>query len=433
MEREDKPPRLRIVLAGLVACLACGPVEPGQLGVEEWREDLEYMASKLVERHGNAFHQVERETFEAAVSELNDRMATLESHEILVELGRIVALIGDGHTELWLRQEAVGFSRLPIGLHYFNDELYIFAATADHTHLVGKRVVAIGDVPTPEAYQRVIPLIARDNDYEYLRSAPLYLVVPEILQALGMAATASETIWTLDGPDGESDVRIRPLEPSSTPTWTRAWELAGSAAPLYLQRQERWYWFEYLRDSKTVYVKYSRCKDQPREDSIKRFAARLFDFVDENPVERFVVDLRHNTGGNYHRNAPLIEGIAKRPQINRQGHLFVLTSRTTFSAATLAAIHLKQQTQVLIVGEPSRGKPNGYSDEKHLRLPKSGIEVNYSPLYRAAMPELDSPYLPVDLAVESSFADYRSGRDPVLDAALDFGSTARQAAGREIH
>lgn len=138
-------------------------------------------------------------------------------------------------------------------------------------------------------------------------------------------------------------------------------------------------------------------------------------------MERFVVDLRYNTGGNYHRNAPLIEGIAKRSRINRPGHLFVLTGRTTFSAATLAAIHLAQQTEAVFVGEPSRGKPNGYSDEKLLRLPNSKIEVNYSPIYRGATPELgDAPYLPVDVAVERTFEDYRDGRDPVLEAALAY-------------
>ena len=142
-----------------------------------------------------------------------------------------------------------------------------------------------------------------------------------------------------------------------------------------------------------------------------------------------MVDLRHNTGGNFHRNEPLIEGIRSRPEINRRGKLFVITSRTTFSAATIAAIDLERQTEAILVGEPSRGRPNGYSDEKHLRLPNSNVEVNYSPLYRAAMPELgDAPYLPVELPVEATFEEYRDGRDPVLAAILayDLDKVARR-------
>lgn len=97
----------------------------------------------------------------------------------------------------------------------------------------------------------------------------------------------------------------------------------------------------------------------------------------------------------------------------------MLTSRTTFSAGTIAAIDFKRKTAALIAGEPSRGKPNGYSDEKHLRLPNSAIEVNYSPLYREAMPELgDAPFLPVDIEVHNTFEEYRSGRDRVLETVL---------------
>ena len=345
---------------------------------------------------------------------------------MLAELGRIVAMVGDGHTELWLPQEATGFRRLPVFAGYFGDELYIFAATPEHTELLGTRVVAIGGVPVREAYERVVPLIGRDNEYEYRRSAPVYLMHPEILAAVGITPATDEATLTLAGPEGETDVSLRPLAGPTT-EWVTAQEAAGSEPPLYLRHRDRWYWFEYLEDSRTLYLQYDRCRDQPDAPSIKKFARELFDFVDSHPVERFVVDLRHNTGGNFHRNEPLIEGIRSRPKINQEGRLFVITSRTTFSAATLAAIDLERRTEAILVGEPSRGKPNGYSDEKHLRLPNSNVEVNYSPLYREAMPELgDAPFLPVDLPVEPTFEEYREGRDPVLAAILAYD---REKAG----
>ena len=213
---------------------------------------------------------------------------------------------------------------------------------------------------------------------------------------------------------------LRPLA-GAPAEWITAPRAAGSEPPLYHRRPERWYWYEYLEDSRTLYLQYDRCRNQPDEPSIKKFARELFAFVDAHPVDRFVVDLRRNTGGNFHYNEPLVEGIRRRPAINQAGKLFVITSRTTFSAATLAAIALERGTEAILVGEPSRGRPNGYSDEKHLRLPNSNVEVNYSPIYREAMPELgDAWYLPVDLPVEPSFADYRAGRDPVLAAILAY-------------
>ena len=411
----------------LAACLlfvlaACGEADAGprEVTAEQWRQDLAWLADKLPAKHGNAFHQVSKADFEAAVARLDERIPTLARHQVLTELGRIVALVGDGHTELWLPQEAAGFQRLPIAIGYFGGELYVFAATPEHTDLLGQRVSAIGGVPANEAYERVVPLIGRDNEYESVRSAPVYLMFPEILNAVGIIPATNEVVLTLTGPTGESTVTLKPLE-AEAPEWVTAQEAGGAEPPLYQRRPERWYWYEYLEESQTLYLQYDRCRNQPKEASIKKFARELFDFVDAHPVKSFVVDLRRNTGGNFHYNKPLIEGIRKRPEINQAGKLFVITSRTTFSAATIAAIDLKRGTEALLVGEPSRGKPNGYSDEKHLRLPHSNIEVNYSPLYREAMPELgDAPYLPVDLPVTLEFEDYRAGRDPLLAAVLAY-------------
>jgi hypothetical protein len=416
-------------LVSLCVVLVVGRSPVGMAGMTPglWQEDLRYLASALPAKHGNAYNQVSKEDFEAAVNELKKSISELDDHEIAAEMGRLVALVGDGHTELWLPQKATGFKRFPFGLYYFGDELVIFAATDPVTDAIGSRVVAIDGVPVSEAYDRVVPLIARDNEFEHLRSAPLYLAIPEILNAVGIAEDPSKAVFTLDGRGGLYDLEVTAATNLSNSTWTNAMDLAAAPTPLYLQHQDSYYWYEYLEDDRTLYLKYNKCRDQPGEASIKRFARELFDFVDRTDVQKFVIDLRHNTGGNFHRNQPLLDGILERPELNQPGHLFVLTSRTTFSAATIAAIDFKRQTAALIVGEPSRGRPNGYSDEKHLRLPNSGIVVNYSPIYREAMPELgDAPYLPVDISVEETFEDYRSGRDPVLETVLRW--TAGEAA-----
>jgi hypothetical protein len=412
-----------VIVCGLsIMLVACrSPVGVDRMTSELWREDLRYLARELPKRHGNAFHQVSETDFETAVNDLDRQLPDLEHHEVAVELGRLVALIGDGHTELWLPQRASGFKRYPMALYLYGDELHVIAGTEAAREAIGRQVIAIDGVPASEAYRRVIPLIARDNDAEYLRSGPLYLVVPEVLHAVGVVASVDRAVFTLAGPEGPEEVTIAAEADLSGATWTTARDLGGAPIPLHLQRGESYYWYEYLEDERTVYVKYNRCRNEPGRESIKRFARELFAFVDRSEVERFVIDLRHNTGGNFHRNRPLIVDILERPEINRRGRLFVITSRTTFSAATIAAIDLKRETEALIVGEPSRGRPNGYSDEKHLELPNSGLQVNYSPLYRAAMPELgDSPYLPVDIPVEARFEDYRAGRDRALETILSW-------------
>ena len=54
--------------------------------------------------------------------------------------------------------------------------------------------------------------------------------------------------------------------------------------------------------------------------------------MDEGGVDRVVVDLRNNGGGDNRRYGPLLEAL-RDPRIDRPGRLFVLIGRLTFSAA----------------------------------------------------------------------------------------------------
>jgi hypothetical protein len=67
-----------------------------------WRQDLGYLATELPQRHVNLFFQMPRTTFEAAVQDLDRAIPSLTDAQVMVGLARIVALAGDGHTNLWL-------------------------------------------------------------------------------------------------------------------------------------------------------------------------------------------------------------------------------------------------------------------------------------------------------------------------------------------
>ena len=416
----------RFVMVWLVisveVCTAWAQSSIQDMDSAKWMEDLHYLAEQLPKRHKNLYHQISPEEFEQAVAALRQKIPSLSNHEVAVELGRIVALVGDGHTELWLTQPATGFRWYPLIFSFFGDSLYVLAATEPYKQAIGTRVLKIGDVAIEAAYEAVKRLIAHDNDMEYLHSAPVYLAVPEILHALGIVADMDRAVFTLADPEGKVvTVEVQAVAERGTLEWLDARTLAGNKPPLAVQRPEDYYWFEYLEDSQTLYLKYNRCTNQKDKPSIKKFAKAVFDVVDRNPVERFVLDIRHNTGGNMDLNRPIIEGIRERPTINKSGHLFVITGPRTFSAATKAAIEMKKQTEAIFVGEPSRGKPNGYGEVRDFELPNSGIEVDYSVRFYNPIPELgDVPYLPVDMAVENSFEDFRAGRDRVLEAVLAY-------------
>ena len=90
---------LRLLLCIVILMVGSGSFQAQtKLTPEQWREDLRFFAANMAKTHRNLFHTMTREQFEAAVKKLDERISSLADHEIVVELMRIVALIGDGHS-----------------------------------------------------------------------------------------------------------------------------------------------------------------------------------------------------------------------------------------------------------------------------------------------------------------------------------------------
>jgi hypothetical protein len=133
------------------------PLTPA--GVVRWRADLRYLAAEMPKRHRNLFHTLTREEFNRAVRRLDARIPALRRHEIILELARLAARVGDGHTNVApARDSAIGFHALPVRLYLFADGLHIRAADSAHAGLVGARVVRLGRATAEEAVAAVRPL-----------------------------------------------------------------------------------------------------------------------------------------------------------------------------------------------------------------------------------------------------------------------------------
>jgi hypothetical protein len=98
------------------------------------------MAAQMPVRHRDLYHTMSQSAFDSAVASLDARIPTLGRHQIILELARIVALVGDGHTNIApTRDPRIGFRGYPIALYLFSDGLYVRAADSAHARLVGAR------------------------------------------------------------------------------------------------------------------------------------------------------------------------------------------------------------------------------------------------------------------------------------------------------
>ena len=123
------------------------------------------MAREMPSTHKDLFHKMSRADFDAAVKRLDQRIPSLKRNQIIVEMMKIVAMVGDGHSNIYpTRDEKIGFHSLPIKLYLFKDGLFVRTADRAHADLVGARVVKIGDASPDDAVNRIAPLIGHDNE-----------------------------------------------------------------------------------------------------------------------------------------------------------------------------------------------------------------------------------------------------------------------------
>lgn len=388
----------------------------------EWREDLRFLSTKLIERHPNPFHDVSREKFETAVKSLDAKIDELNPHQIIVEMAKIVALIGEGHTRLDLpRKGNRKFGRYPIKFYVYENGVFVQEIAQQHKEIVGRKVVKIGESLIKEVIKKVNPVVHHDNEMTRKLLLPLYIDTPEVLQSLGIIKNSGDLKLTVEAENGEQrTIQMSPVENTDSIKWISANNSATKELPLWQKKIDDDYWFEFLEDHKTVYLQFNSVRDK-KEESIAQFSERLHKFIEANPVEKLILDLRLNDGGNSRLARPLLHAIIRSDKINQKGKFFTIIGRKTFSATIVFAVELNQHTNTIFVGEPTGGSPNQYGEMVSFILPNSGLTVNHSAyLFQTAGPFENGDAITPEIAVAPTIESFRQNQDPVLDAIFSY-------------
>jgi hypothetical protein len=203
-------------------------------------------------------------------------------------------------------------------------------------------------------------------------------------------------------------------------TWASTRDTSEAASPLFLKRRNQVFWYEYLPDLKAVYFQYNSVRNDAQETT-EQFSQRLFDFIEKNDVERLIVDVRWNGGGNSFLNRPIVNGIIGCKKVNKRGSLFVITGRQTFSAAQNFSTDLYRAVSPIFVGEPTGSSPNFVGETVRFSLPYSKMVGSISDLYwQRSWPMDHRTWIAPDLPAPPSVGLFKANRDPALEAIREY-------------
>ena len=384
--------------------------------------DLDLLLDRIESIHPDPWHGVARADFVAALDRLKGDIGSMTSSQAEVAVMRLVAMIsakgGDGHM---FALPATGHEGpvLPVRLYEFADGVHLTAAMSGYEELVGARLLGVNGHPIEAVLAALEPLVPRDGPATVPAFRPVFLLRTEVLAGLGLIGDGPVPL-SVAGPGTapERTVTVTPVPFAAYVDWAGPGGMTSLPArsdTLYLEDRGSVFWWEYLADSRTLYARYTAVR-RPDGAALAAFSARAA----EPDVDRVVLDLRQNPGGDNRTYASLLDAV-QAPEVDRPGHLVVMVDRVTFSAAANLATQVEQSTSAVFAGEPMGGGLNFWDDVTWLDLPDLPVpmRVGISRLYWE-MSTPDDPRLTIQpqIAVEVTSADYFAGVDAALDAVL---------------
>jgi hypothetical protein len=435
LARSSLAPALLASLLVSAALISQAPRPTPAPTAVEWRADLDFLEREMPIRHRNLYHHTSPAAFQREFAAIRALIPHGSQAEIVTAFMRLGTLVHDAHTGISPETPALSFENLPVAFYLYEDGLFIQSADSAHASLLGARVVRIGRLSADSAIAVVATVTDASNPMTVAAFAPFRLAHPDMLHALRITDRADRTTLVLDRDGRRDTVTLQSLGRDSTGApvmggtwywpgprpgvpWLDSRDRSAEKSALWLQHPDSIGWSRYLGESRTLYVQCNQIGDPPQE-SFDDFFARVLKRADSSDVERLVLDLRHNGGGNNELLDAAIPYFVRSTIAQTRGRFFVVTGRLTQSAAQNFVNRLELHTRAIFVGEPTGESPNMYGDGVRFSLPHSKMRVTLSSLWWQDMgPRDDRQWTGPYLAARLTSAVYRDNRDPALETIL---------------
>jgi len=391
---------------------------------DQWREDVEALVTSIIRVHPNPFRDISEETFNANANALLEAIPDMSDNEIFVGLMRIVASIQDGHSGIYAAMQSdFTLHYYPLRFYAFADGIYVVDASEDYAEYIGARLISIDDTSADDAFEILRLSATADNPYTQIVTTSIQINVPEILQGAGIM-DGDDPDYLLEMPDGERQT----LNPTAVDLDTFNTLLPGFLPPqtgddmLFLSNTNEAFWHRLFEEQRTFYLVYNMVRSISNSGlRMRGVVEEIETLVAEDAIDRVIIDLRNNPGGNESHSQPLSHYLSNEPFFQEDGRLLILTGPRTFSAAVVFSLRVEAETPVAFIGEPTGGRPLMFENNSQGALEHSLIRYRISTRARFDVPE-DDTRLAIEPAVPVPWlaSDYFAGVDATLTTALEY-------------
>ncbi len=383
-----------------------------------WTYDLDFLYSELKRVNPDYRDKPFPAELERRYRELKSRIPQLSDEEIFYGMGRMLAVLRQGHVAIF---NPPNDRHLPVLFYIFPDGIYIIDAGDDYKNLIGSRVVAFGNTPAEEALRLMAEAQSVDGNNQYIWGTPRMLASTYYLKGIKAIKSLDSVPLTVQQPDGGGSrtVTLSTLTAPLAPRMDRMVAPANIEPPLFLSKIGRdvqdFHWEKALPEHDALYVQVNNLRDE-KDETLAQYGRRLWTVIENSKPKNLILDLRHNNGGTTQKYPELLRTLTAFSRASGN-QLYALIGRRTYSAAGNFVTDLERLTAPIFVGEASSECCNLYGDPIAVRLPFTKIQAELTAVkWQLSSPgdrrrEM-SPHVPVQLTAEAYF----KGKDPALEA-----------------
>ena len=370
------------------------------------------------------FNEILRNEFINQVNDLIPQVPKLTDAQIIYELKRIVASVGDIHSNFTaVTAEDMVF---PLTFDHITEEsgvsLYAVRVPEGYENIYLGKLTAINGISVAEILAKLSAFTPAENAYFFPyvtvkpQSSNSMLMLHNALQAIGVQkegdTCAKFTFETASGTVTQVVEAIKITECKKL-SWLRH---PMTTEDRLIYHQDNNYWYELLENN-ILYVRFS-AMSQDSDQSFDSFLTHVRSVLRNSDIPlRLILDFRYNGGGMDYSNT--LKNFSSSVNRCATDGVYILINGGCASAGVYTPYCLRQTINgAILVGSPTAQFINCPAEQYAYNLPNSGNNFYVSSKYFCYAPSESADSLYPDVTVYQTWEDYLHSVDSCLNYVL---------------